>query len=54
MKKVTVMFRSRSDADVKYKAERHRDGRVTCFCPGFVYHGKCWHSERLSQYKVLA
>ena len=48
MKKITVYFRSRSQPFVKYKAERHRDGKVTCFCPGYVYQGKCWHAERLA------
>ena len=52
MKKITVNFVSRTDPSVKYRAERHRDGKVTCFCPGFVYHGRCWHVERLKAYKL--
>lgn len=54
MKKVTVMFKSRSQPGVEYKAERHRNGNVSCFCPGFVYNQKCWHVERLQQYKVTS
>ena len=49
MKKVTVWFDSRS-SDAKYKTERHRNGEATCFCPGFVYTGKCWHVDRVKQY----
>jgi hypothetical protein len=51
MKKITVMFKSRSQDGKVYKTERHRDGKVTCFCPGFVYTGKCWHAARLAAYK---
>lgn len=52
MRKITVEFKSRSQPGVTYKTERHRDGTFTCFCPGFVYSGKCWHVNRLKQYKV--
>ncbi len=52
MKKITIQFASRSQPGVKYKAERHRNGDVTCFCPGFVYQGKCWHVDRLKAYKM--
>lgn len=52
MKKITINFISRSQPGVKYKAERHRNGTYTCFCPGFVYHGKCWHVDRLKMYKI--
>lgn len=51
MKKVTVYFKSRSGKEL-YKTERHRDGTVTCFCPGFVYKRHCWHVEQVSNYKV--
>lgn len=51
MRKITMFFQSRTNPEVKYKTERHRDGRYTCFCPGFVYNGKCWHVERLKSYK---
>lgn len=51
MKKITVNFKSRSSG-ATYKSERHRDGTVTCFCPGFVYQGKCWHTDRLKSYKM--
>ncbi len=47
MKKITVYYKSRSQPDVKYKAERHRNGNVTCFCPGFVYNQTCWHVKQL-------
>ena len=52
MRKVTVYFKSRSQADVKYKAERHRNGNFSCFCPGFVYSQKCWHVNQLKKLKV--
>jgi len=55
MKKVTVHFKSRSGdntlGNVTYKTERHRDGKVTCFCKGYVYTGNCWHVERAKNYK---
>jgi hypothetical protein len=47
IKKITVEFKSRSQPGTVYKTERHRDGRVTCFCPGFVYSGSCWHSKQV-------
>lgn len=50
MRKITVYFKSRSTGQV-YKTERHRNGNVTCFCPGFVYNGKCWHAEKAAHYK---
>ena len=48
-KKITVYFKS-SDGETMYKTERHRNGKVTCFCPGFVYVGWCWHSKRAKTY----
>lgn len=54
MKKVTVLFKSRSNPEVTYKTERHRNGSVSCFCPGFVYTGHCWHTARVEQYKVVS
>lgn len=49
------MFKSRSTNEW-YKTERHRNGNITCFCPGFVYskakgEGKCWHTEQAKHWK---
>ena len=49
MKKKTVHFKSRSTDEV-YKTARHRDGKITCFCPGYVYQGKCWQVEQAKNY----
>ena len=49
-KKITAHYKSRSGKEV-YKTERHRDGKITCFCPGFVYSGKCWHIEQAKNWK---
>ena len=43
-KKRTAYFISKSNPEVKYKTQRHHTGRITCFCPGYVYNGYCWHS----------
>lgn len=48
MRKITVWYKSRS-SDAKYKAERHRNGDATCFCPGYVYQGTCWHVDQLKK-----
>lgn len=52
MKKVTVYFKSNSEKGKFYKTERHRDGKVTCFCPSFVYRGTCRHAEAAKHYKI--
>lgn len=52
VKKRTHFFKSRSDRRTKYKVERHRNGKVTCTCPGFMYQAvgpkgaHCWHTEQ--------
>lgn len=59
LKKITAWYKSRQDLpkgkEIKYKAERHRDGLYTCFCQGDVYGVqkgvRCWHVKRL---KVVA
>lgn len=45
-RKRTVWFRSRTDRRKWHKTEKHRNGHITCFCEGFVYAGKCWHTDR--------
>ncbi len=50
-RKITVWFKSRT-SDALYKTERHRNGKTSCFCPGAVYNGTCWHQKRVSQYKI--
>lgn len=50
MKKITVYFKSRSTGAV-YKTERHRNGSITCWCPGAVYSGNCWHREQAAKWK---
>lgn len=52
LKKVTRYFKSRS-TDQVYKCERHRNGNVSCFCPGFVYNGTCWHADKVANYKKV-
>jgi hypothetical protein len=49
--KRTVYFKSKSDGRKKYKTERHRNGKITCFCPGNVYTGKCEHKKRAKHWK---
>ena len=54
--KRTIYFKSRS-SNVKYVVERHRNGTITCWCPGFMYWQSdkrkkpCWHYERAKQWK---
>lgn len=50
IKKITRWFKSRETGQL-YKTERHRDGTATCFCPGFVYNRKCWHTEQAGTWK---
>lgn len=49
-RKRTAIFKSRSDGGI-YKTERHRDGSITCFCPGFVYRRTCRHVVRAKGWK---
>lgn len=48
--KRTAYFKSRS-TNATYKTERHRNGKVTCFCPGFVYSASCWHAKKAQGWK---
>ena len=49
--KRTIRFNSKSEPGVTYLTERHRDGNISCFCPGYVYRGTCRHVERAKNWK---
>lgn len=43
--KKRYVFKSSSRPGVKYTTIRHDDGRITCDCPGWIYHAarRCKH-----------
>lgn len=53
LKKITLWFSSQTIPGIKYKTERHRDGKTTCFCEGWVYgvqNGRsCKHVKRMAE-----
>lgn len=46
---VLATFKSNSNPDVTHRVVANISGRIVCSCPGFQFHGKCWHIEKYGE-----
>ena len=42
-------YKSRSSLKKFYQTIKDHDGNITCNCPGWIYHRKCWHTDKVYQ-----